>query len=262
MIVRIRNIKPEFWRSDDITALSLADRLLFIGLWSYVDDNGVGIDDHRRVAADLFAFEEDQNAIREFVREGLMRLSAGPLLTRYEVDGRRYLHINSWDKHQRVANPNKPRYPRPDDEGASLTSDYVGPNETLRNPQEGLVTGTEEQGNRGTEKKTSSSSSRKRGTRIPDDFTVTPEMVEWARERVPHVDGRTETEKFINYWQAKSGTGAVKRDWIATWRNWMLNAAERAPSRASPSEMHPTDQAVLRLLNPDTPLRALPGGAQ
>ncbi len=35
--VRIRSIKPEFWRSDDIDALSVFERLLFIGLWSYVD---------------------------------------------------------------------------------------------------------------------------------------------------------------------------------------------------------------------------------
>ena len=40
--MRIRSIKPEFWTSDDITALAVDDRLLFIGLWSYVDDNGVG----------------------------------------------------------------------------------------------------------------------------------------------------------------------------------------------------------------------------
>lgn len=256
--MRIRNIKPEFWRSDDITALSLEDRLLFIGLWSYVDDNGVGIDDHRRVAADLFAFEDDQNAIREFVREGLMRLSVGPLVSRYEVSGKRYLYINGWDKHQRVANPNKPRYPRPDVEGASLTSDYVEPNEDVRNLPEDLGTGTEGQGNRGTEKKTSSSSPRKRGTRLPDDFTVTADMVSWARDRVPHVDGKTETEKFINYWRAKSGREAVKLDWEATWRNWMLTASERTPTRASPNGVHPTDQNVALLMG--TPLRALPGG--
>lgn len=70
---------------------------------------------------------------------------------------------------------------------------------------------------------------RKRATRIPDDFTVTPEMVEWAQERVPHVDGRHETEKFVNYWQAK-GSNATKLDWPATWRNWMLTAGERTPS--------------------------------
>lgn len=63
-------------------------------------------------------------------------------------------------------------------------------------------------------------------------------MVQWARERVPTVDGRRETEKFINYWRGKSGKDATKLDWPATWRNWMLNAAERQPSngaRASPS---------------------------
>lgn len=77
----------------------------------------------------------------------------------------------------------------------------------------------------------------KRGTRIPDDFAVTPAMVEWARQKVPQVDGRLETEKFINYWRAKTGKDATKLDWPATWRNWMLNAAERLPSngaRASP----------------------------
>lgn len=29
--MRIRSTKPEFWRSDDIAALALEDRLLFIG---------------------------------------------------------------------------------------------------------------------------------------------------------------------------------------------------------------------------------------
>lgn len=107
-------------------------------------------------------------------------------------------------------------------------------------------------------KKTSSSSPRKRGTRIPDDFAVTPDMVAWAKQRVPNVDGRTETEKFINYWQAKSGRDATKRDWVATWRNWMLTAAERAPGRASPNGRHSTDENISRLMS--TPLRALPGG--
>lgn len=67
-----------------------------------------------------------------------------------------------------------------------------------------------------------------RGTRIPDDFTVTPEMVAWALDKTPHVNGRLETEKFTNYWRAKAGSGAIKRDWILTWKNWMLTAAERS----------------------------------
>lgn len=113
-------------------------------------------------------------------------------------------------------------------------------------------------------KKTSSSSPRTRGTRIPEDFTVSPEMVDWARAKTPTVDGRRETEKFINYWQAASGQKAVKRDWAATWRNWMLTAAERAPTaRASPqsaTDAYATAFLAGRQPEPQ-PLRALPGGA-
>lgn len=109
-------------------------------------------------------------------------------------------------------------------------------------------------------KTTSSSSSRaKRGTRIPDDFEVTPEMVAWARERVPHVDGRTETEKFVNYWRAKTGKDATKIDWVATWRNWMLNAADRHPSRSLPSR--PTVDDKIAALQARK-FQALPGGMQ
>lgn len=71
---------------------------------------------------------------------------------------------------------------------------------------------------------------RKRGTRIPADFQVTAEMVTWAREHVPHVNGRAETAKFIDYWQAKAGRDACKLDWPATWRNWMRRSAEQQPT--------------------------------
>ena len=53
---------------------------------------------------------------------------------------------------------------------------------------------------------------QKRGTRIPDDFSVTPEMVAWARRRCPNVDGRTETEKYVNHWSNKPGKEALKLD--------------------------------------------------
>lgn len=109
--MRIRTIKPEFWRSDDITRLSREHRLLFIGLWQYVDDNGVGIDDYRQIAAELFALEDDQNDVRTFIREGLATLSRGLLIYRYEIDGRHYLQVRNFKRHQRVDKPNKPRYP-------------------------------------------------------------------------------------------------------------------------------------------------------
>lgn len=81
-----------------------------------------------------------------------------------------------------------------------------------------------------TEEAKASSSRSKRGTRIPADFTVTPDMIAWAQEKAANVDGPRETAKFINYYQGIAGAKGVKLDWVATWRNWMLNAAERAPN--------------------------------
>lgn len=78
---------------------------------------------------------------------------------------------------------------------------------------------------------------RKRATRIPQDFTVTQEMIQWAQEKAPNVDGRLATEKFINYWTAKSGKDATKLDWAATWRNWMLSDQEKNAGKA---DMHLT----------------------
>lgn len=76
---------------------------------------------------------------------------------------------------------------------------------------------------------------RPRATRIPEDFTVTADMVEWARDNVPDVDGRRETDKFMDFWRAKPGSAGVKADWVSTWRNWMRKSAEdleqRRPTR-------------------------------
>jgi len=74
-----------------------------------------------------------------------------------------------------------------------------------------------------------SSHAQKRANRIPDGFAPSADMLAWATQRVPTVVLAVETEKFINYWQAKSGRDAAKLDWAATWRNWMLNAYERQP---------------------------------
>lgn len=149
--MRIRSIKPEFWRSPDIASLTREERLLFIGLWQYVDDNGVGIDDERLIASDLFPLDEDPSETRAYVSASLASLSRVSLVTRYEVDGRRYLHISTWKRHQRVDNPNKPRYPLPPVESDPPTRRNIDGDASLardtRETPASLAPGTEEQGN-------------------------------------------------------------------------------------------------------------------
>lgn len=83
------------------------------------------------------------------------------------------------------------------------------------------------------------------GTRIPEDFAATEEMIMWARENTPLVGGK-ETAAFVDYWRSQPGQRGRKVDWIATWRNWMRRAqsdAERGNGRASPRQSA-TNRAV------------------
>jgi hypothetical protein len=119
-VARIRSIKPEFWKSETIAALPIRTRLTFIGLWSYVDDNGVGIDSFKLIAAELYGLEDDPREARDNTRECLARLADARLITRYTLDGKRYIRITNWDEHQRIDRPNKPRYPLPTDPTVTL----------------------------------------------------------------------------------------------------------------------------------------------
>ena len=145
--MRIRTIKPEFWRSEDIAALSIEDRLLFIGLWSYVEDNGVGRDEPQLIQCDLYPLDTFTEASVR-THGGLMRLSQQGLITRYKgPDGRKYLQINSWDKHQKINRPSKPRFPQYNAENCTLTESSLSPHCTLTEgslPEQG--TGNREQG--------------------------------------------------------------------------------------------------------------------
>lgn len=86
---------------------------------------------------------------------------------------------------------------------------------------------------------------QKRGTRIPDPFIVTASMRAWAADRTPLVNVDGCTERFVNYWRAKT-RDATKLDWPATWRNWLLKDQEDALRRPG-SKVSPTDRALATL---------------
>src|SRR5262245_22534328 len=67
-----------------------------------------------------------------------------------------------------------------------------------------------------------------RGTRLPPNWTAPRSYIDYAAATgMPQPRIALEIEKFRNYWVARTGAGATKRDWEATWRNWILNAMEK-----------------------------------
>ena len=157
--MRIRSIKPEFWSSPDVAALSDADRLLFIGLWSYADDHGRGRDDVALIVAALFPHDMVANPRDTVakVRDGLARLSEANLILRYTVASRTYFLVTGWGKHQRVDKPKASRIPEPTEEenGTFPQDDAIRDivakvRDDDATPRDTLAPGTGEQGNRGT----------------------------------------------------------------------------------------------------------------
>lgn len=141
--MRIRSIRPEFWSSEDIAELTWDQRLIFIGLWSYVDDNGVGRDVDRLIVADLFPLDEDMRGALKKVQGALTEYSNRGLITRYEVDGKPYLHVTTFLKHQVINRPSRGRYPLPTSADAQtqvvLPEDSVSPpaNEVIGEGEKG-----------------------------------------------------------------------------------------------------------------------------
>jgi hypothetical protein len=146
-MARIRSIKPEFWTSEAIARLPMRARLTFIALWSYVDDNGVGRDNEKLIAAELFPLEDDPRQTVLNVREDLATLAREGRVTRYTVDGKPFLHVTNWSEHQKIDRPNKKRYPTPDDERAvPLTCGNLDSRATLAQPSRTPISGSREQG--------------------------------------------------------------------------------------------------------------------
>lgn len=76
------------------------------------------------------------------------------------------------------------------------------------------------------------SKDRESASRIPQNFALTEAMTLWADGVGLTVNLESETAKFVDYWTAESGAKAVKRDWVAAWRNWVRRAQDYRPATA------------------------------
>lgn len=94
--MRARNIKPGFFENEDLATLSHCARLLFIGLWCMADREGRLEDRPKKISALLFPYEEiDVNPLLANLA------SCDNLILRYAVNGKRYIQIQNFSKHQK-----------------------------------------------------------------------------------------------------------------------------------------------------------------
>jgi len=108
-MARARTLKPQFFRSEQVTALSSWARLLFAGLWTLADRRGVLEDRPKQIKLELFPADEVN------VEELLVEIQGQSLIQRYSAEGRNCIWITGF-----VCNQNP--HPREVDNGLPLPS--------------------------------------------------------------------------------------------------------------------------------------------
>lgn len=100
--MRIRTIKPSFFKDEELAELDPLTRLLFIGLWCMADAEGRLEYRPKFIKSEILPYEECD--IEKMLKElGKQRGSNHRFTVIYDVDGRSYIQISNFLKHQRIS---------------------------------------------------------------------------------------------------------------------------------------------------------------
>lgn len=93
-MARARNIKPSFFKNEQLVELPMATRLLFVGLWTLADREGRLEDRPKRIKMEIFP-GDDVNVDR-----ALSELHNHGFIQRYESKAGRCIEVINFAKHQ------------------------------------------------------------------------------------------------------------------------------------------------------------------
>lgn len=210
-MARSRNIKPGFFTNDRLAEKHPLTRILFAALWPIADREGRLEDRPKKIKALCLPFDDHD------IDSALDDLASGddPFLIRYEVDGRKYLQLVNWHRHQspHVREPESiippaPNKPVPSTSLVSAEPVGSGKRESgIRNQLEGIR----------------NQESEGRSTRFVPP--TVDEVAAYCAERSNGVDAA----KFVDFYSSKGwkvGKSPMK-DWRASVRTWETNDQSR-----------------------------------
>lgn len=121
-MARMRYLKAEFFWDEKIGELPFEHRLLFQGLWVLADREGRLEDRPKIIKKDVFPYDSlDVDSMLEV-------LSRGGLIDRYSIEGKRYIQVKNFLKHQRPHKEEKSsKIPRMSNDGEPPSIDREPP---------------------------------------------------------------------------------------------------------------------------------------
>jgi len=119
-MARIRTIKPDFWKHEQLGRLSFGARLTFVGLWSLADDEGRGRADTEHLWGQLHSYTPlSTKALWKRILSELKAVKddRGPLVIFYKAAGAAYYWIPGFKRQQRIDEPSPSKFPPPPNSG-------------------------------------------------------------------------------------------------------------------------------------------------
>ena len=109
---RRRMIDPSIWRDPDFAKLSVAERLLFVGIFSNADDEGRIIATPESLKADIFPYDHKFTAARvKKMRDNVIKVLKNVHL--YEINHVEYIQLLVWNRYQKPSHARPSKYPPP-----------------------------------------------------------------------------------------------------------------------------------------------------
>lgn len=213
-MARIRTVKPELWTSEQFVECSANARLLFIGLFNFVDDGGIHPLKPMRIKMQIFPADGFSKADMAAM---IGELESADLIETYAVDGAEYLMITGFSKHQRIDQPTY-KHPLPSGEIPQNVRRSFAEYSANVHPRNGKE-GKGKDSNKGSGKP--NAPAKKRATALPDDFTPTDNNRQVAADM--GVSLPDELAKFKDHHTAK---GSTYKDWNAALNTWLRNARD------------------------------------
>jgi len=163
-MARARNIKPSFFKNEDLSELDPYARLLFIGLWCLADREGLLEDRPKRIKGELFPYENVD------VDKHLQELHDKGFIIRYQVDGAQYISIPKFVEHQNPHHREAPsKLPKP----GIKTEDSINEEQDWQaKPQDSLGLSSESTG-----KGTAQPDESRADSLIPDSLKLIPDSL-------------------------------------------------------------------------------------
>jgi hypothetical protein len=119
-MARRRMIDPNFWQSEDVSKLTIRQRLPFIGLFSNADDEGKMRGNPAFVRSAIFPYEDFTLGD---IEQDLNKIESIGSIQQYEVEESKYIRLINWKKFQRVDKPQSSVIPEPNENDSDNESE-------------------------------------------------------------------------------------------------------------------------------------------